>query len=261
MIRFKRRNTIWLAALSVLMMLVIVSSNVPADAQALLLGLFMLALAGSFIDIGALGSREEWLQSLQQRSPLNRTRMSPQAREATARASGRPGYRTPEVQLVDVGMIAAQSGSEGLVMRRTRSISKDDDGVRPFVTINVPATEADRNALVRFEIMDQNGQDQYIYEMKVFLRDGEMNILADHHLPLRKNEQIAGIGDWDLRIFIDGDLVGVHNFALTASYEERRQRLNKGRDEFYVTEPESESQEIPLSLEELLRNQGRSNRS
>ena len=37
MFRFKRRNTIWLAALSVLMALVIISNNISADAQALLL--------------------------------------------------------------------------------------------------------------------------------------------------------------------------------------------------------------------------------
>ena len=71
-----------------------------------------------------------------------------------------------------------------------------------------------------------------------------------------KNEQVAGVGDWDLRVYIDNDLVGIHTFALTASYEERRQRLYGERSEYYVTESEQEAeQEMPLSLEELLRNQ------
>ena len=219
MFRFKRRNTIWLAALSVLMALVIISNNISADAQALLMGLFVLALAGTFIDLSALSAGEGLVQSIQQRSPLSRVRMSSQAREAVARASSRGGYRALDTQLVDVGLIAAQSGSEGMVMRRTRTVSKDDDGVRPFIKLQIPAEEADRSALARFEIIDQSGHQQYIHEMKVFLRDGEMNILADHHLPLLTNEQVAGIGDWDLRVYIDNDLVGVHTFALTASHE------------------------------------------
>lgn len=260
MIRYKRQNTLWLAALSVVMALVMVSSNISADVQALMLGLFVVALAGSFID---LSSGERFMQAIQQRTALNRSRATPQAREAIARASNRAGYRPTDVQLADVGLIAAQSGSDGLVMRRTRSISKDDDGVRPFVTLNVDAAQSERNAYIRFEMVDQNGREQYIHEMQVYLRDGEMNILADHHLPLMKNEQIAGMGDWDLRIYIDGALAGVHNFALAPSYEERRGRLNR-RGQYYVTESErareherEESEELPMSLEELLRNQSR----
>ncbi len=270
MIQFKRRNTIWLAALSVLMALVMISGNVTADVQALIFGLFVLALAGTFVDLTALTAR---IQMIQQQSPLSRARMSPQAREAAARAQSRHVYRSTDVQLVDVGLIASQSGREGMAMRRTRTISKDDDGVRPFLTLQVPPQEAERNARIRYEITDQNGREQYIYEMSVFLRDGEMNILADNHLPLRKNDNIAGMGDWDLRVYVNSDLVAVHNFALTASSEERRRRLGA---EYYVTETEQQErderparplhiadddEEIPLSLEDLLRSSSTNNRS
>ena len=256
MIHFKRRNTLWLAALSALMALVLISGNVAGDVQALLLGVFVLAVVGTFVDLSSVTSG---VQNLQQHSPLVRSRMSPQAREAVARANSRPGYRAPDVQLADIGLIASQSGREGMAMRRTRTISKDDDGVRPFLTLQVSPQEADRNARIRYEIIDQNGREQYIYEMNVFLRDGEMNILADHHLPLRKNEQIAGVGDWDLRVFVDGDLVAVHNFALTASSEERRRRLSgnqyyiTGKEELSESYEEEGDEEIPLSLEDLLR--------
>lgn len=271
MIHFKRRNTIWLFALSVLMALVLISGNIAADVQALLLGVFVLALVGTFVDISALTDRTQLVQAIQQRSPLNRssTRMSPQAKEAVDRAASRGGYREADLQLVDIGMIASQSGQEGMSMRRTRSISKDDDGVRPFVTLLVTAENADRRAVIRYEVVDHHGKEQYIHEMRVFLRDGEMNILSDHHLPLRGNDKIAGMGDWDLRVFVDNTLIGIHNFTLTPSGEERRQRL-RGGNQYFVTgdsasderrdarrlyEADDEDEEIPLSLEELLKNQ------
>jgi hypothetical protein len=251
MIRYNRRNTIWLGILGALVGLVLVSSQVAPLIQAMLVMIFALAAAASFIDTRALNSRRTLIKSIQQRSPLNRTRLSPQAREAVARASTRGGYQSQHLALADIGMIASQSGADGMVMRRTRTISKDDDGVRPFITLYVDPTEADRNATVRFEIIDQNGRDQYVHEMKVFVRDGEVNILADHHLPLMKNPQIEGMGDWDLRVYVDGKLLGVHNFALAPSDEQRRSRLSR---QYYVTEPERD-QDVPMSLEDLLRNQ------
>ena len=257
MINYNRRNTVWLAALSAMMALVLIS-DVAASVQLLLVAVFMAALVGSFVDFGAL---ERNMQSLQQRSPLNRARMSADAREAQSRASSRPGYVPIDLTMIDIGLIASQTGRDGMAMRRTRSISKDDDGVRPFITLYVPADEADRNARLRYEITDHNGRELYVHEVDVYLRDGEMNILADHHLPLMKNEQVAGVGEWDLRVFLDGDLVGIHNFALTASYEQRRHRLNQneyfitGEELSYDQTPEEDFQDAPMSLEDLLRSQ------
>ena len=264
MIRFKRRNTLWLTALGTMLALVVISGAVTPGAQILLLGGFIAALVASAID---LGQPKQLLQTIQQRS--TRSRLSPQAQEATDRARARIDYQESDLQMIDVGMIATQSGREGMVMRRTRQISKDDDGVRPFVTLLVPDIEADRNASVRFEIIDQTGKEVYVHEIEVYLRSGEMNILTEDHLPLMNNEQIAGMGDWDLRVYVDGSLMGVHTFALTASYEERRHRLRGGRAEnqHFVTgsaqparatqPPPEEKEDIPLSLEELVRNQGR----
>jgi hypothetical protein len=186
--------------------------------------------------------------------------MSPQAREAYERAQARGEYRTIPLQMVDVGVIAAQSGSDGLVMRRTRSISKDDDGARPFVTLAIPPEEADRNARFRFELMDHNGKQQYVRDMTVFLRDGEMNVLADTHLPLMGNEHISGMGDWDLRVYIDDVLVGVHGFQLTPSIEERQQRVERGDDDRRRRLQDRGSGSQPMSLEDLLRNQDQERR-
>jgi hypothetical protein len=257
MIRFQPRNTIWLAAMSILMALVLLSSNIGTEIQAFFIGLFTLVVLATFIDFSALTANTNIMDALQQASPLNRSRMSPAAREAIARASSRPGYLDPDVQVVDVGVIASQNGADGLTMRRTRTISKDDDGMRPFVTINVPPEEAERHSNLRFEVIDQNGAEQYVKEMRVFLRDGEMNILADTHLPLAGNDHIAGLGDWDLRVHVDGVLVAVHNFNLTASEDTRVRRL---RGEYYVTssddhDDDDDDDDAPMSLEDLLRKQ------
>jgi len=110
-------------------------------------------------------------------------------------------------------------------MRRTRSMSKDDDGVRPFVTLNVEPGEAERHAMVRFELYNQYGEERFVHEMKAFLREGEMSIMTDHHLALAGNHDVQGAGDWDLRVYVDGNLVGLHNFMLAPSMNERQRRL------------------------------------
>ncbi|MDQ7034009.1 MAG: hypothetical protein Q9P01_04005 [Anaerolineae bacterium] len=165
--------------------------------------------------------------------------------------------------MLDVGLIAIQSSHEGMAMRRTRSISKDDDGARPFVTLHVDPMEAERNAVVRFEIYNQYGDEQFVHEMKVFLREGEMNIMTDHHLPLAGNRDITGAGDWDLRVYLDGNLVGLHNFMLAPSMTERQRRL-AGEVEFSPNDEYSHSnfdiidevqQEIPPRLQDLLEGQ------
>lgn len=262
MLSFNRRNTIWLGMLAALIAIVLISGTVAVEVQFLLLAIFAMAVMASFFNPAMTTN---FVQSLQQRSPLNRARISPQAKEAIERAQSRGGYyASSRMDMIDLGMIASQSGKDGMVMRRTRSISKDDDGVRPFITLQVPVEEADRNAMIRFEIYDQNGREQYIHEMKTYLRDGEMNILADHHLPLMKNGMVEGMGDWDLRIYIDNSLVGIHTFTLAPSYDERRSRLNRGQSggRYYITESDGEqdsevsatpARNAPMSLEDLLR--------
>jgi hypothetical protein len=260
--RFKRRNIAWLAALGVIIGGVIVlGSAVTPQVIAALLGMYAVALLASFVEL-----RPQEIVSSVQRTPLTLMRMSPQAREAVERARRRGGYMDSDLTLLDVGLITAQSGEEGLVMRRTRSISKDDDGVRPFITLHVQPGEADRNVVIRYEIIDQTGDQQYVHEMKTYLRDGEMNLLADHQLPLIDNSKIKGSGDWDLKIYIDGQLTGLHSFTLTPSTDERLNRLGDSAEEDDVAAQRREymrrrrleeqtQEDVPMSLEDLLRDQ------
>ncbi|HEX2905394.1 MAG TPA: hypothetical protein VHO69_00930, partial [Phototrophicaceae bacterium] len=215
------------------------------------------ALAASVIEIDPRRLRETVPAS-----PLTLMKMSPQAREAADRARRRSTFSPAGVSLLDVGLISLQASSEGMLMRRSRTISLDDNGVRPYLTLNVAPESADRNTLIRFEILDQNGQIQFVHEMKCYLRDGEMNILADHHLPLAGNERLtSSAGDWDLRVFMDGGLLGALTFTVTPSLEERRKLFARDPGEAVNRLREIDADaDSPMSLEELLRAKNRDQR-
>ncbi len=250
MIELKRRNTVWLMALALLTVLGIVASGGAPVVQLLLLSVFAMAAVASTVK---LGDNEETIIDALKRAPL-RQRMSPQAKEAVERARTQGGYMTDDLLMLDVGLIAGQTSYEGMAFRRTRNISKDDDGVRPFVTLNVDAVEANRQANVRFEIYDQNGDELFVHEMRTYLREGEMSLMADHHLPLTGNTDVRGTGDWDLRVFIDNNIVAMHNFMLTPSMTERQQRLarERGEDITQYNIIDEVEQEVPPRLQDLL---------
>ncbi|MEM9952140.1 MAG: hypothetical protein AAF846_11095 [Chloroflexota bacterium] len=226
MIRLKRRNTAWLAAMALLTTGGLIAAAGSFPLQFMLLSLFALSVVASSVEIGR--ERETLIDALK-RAPI-RNRVSAQAKEAHERAKSRGGYTNNDLMMLDVGLIAVQSSYEGMAMRRTRSISKDDDGVRPFVTLNIEPGEAERHAMVRFEIYNQYGEERFVHEMRAFLREGEMSIMTDHHLPLAGNREVQGAGDWDLRVYVDGNLVGMHNFMLAPSMTERQRRLAAEQD-------------------------------
>lgn len=250
--RIRRRNLAWLTILGVMMILMMIAQPVNIQLLAVLGSLFIFAAAASLIEFKspiALGS------NLNSNTALTRMRMSTEAREAADRARRRGSYITGDLTLIDIGLISSHSSPEGMVMQKSRTISGDDDGVRPFITLHVPPHEADRHGTIRFEIIDHNGNQQYIHEMRTYLRDGEMNILADHHLPLLSNESIGNGGEWDLHVHLDGTQAGVLSFNVTPSLQQRREKLVARQAE--TTKPADE----PLRLEELLKdpqqNQGR----
>ncbi|MCU0514834.1 MAG: hypothetical protein MUE40_19945 [Anaerolineae bacterium] len=257
MIRLRRKNTVWLTVLGLVIAFALLAGNITLPVQLALLGVFGVAVLASMVQLGR--ERESLIQALR-RAPV-RQRVSAQAREATERAKGHNGYLVSGLTMLDVGLIALQSSSEGMAMRRARTVSKDDDGARPFITLNVEPEEADRNALVRFEILNHYGEQVYVHEMKAYLRDGEMSLMADHHLPLAGNRGIGGTGDWDLRVFIDGNLAAIHNFTLAPGLSDRTRRLSS---QYEDSEPETVfdiidevQQDVSPSLQDLLQQQSR----
>lgn len=249
--RIRKRNLAWLSVLAALIGLVFLSGTATAEVMTALVGVFAVAFVASMIEL----QPSRWRESMAA-SPLTRMRMSAEAREATDRARRRLGGALhTDLTLLDVGLISSQTSPDGVVMRKSRSISADEDGVRPFISLHVPPNEADRNTLVRFEIIDQNGETRYVHEMKAYLRDGEMNILADHHLPLFTNADIARTGgDWDLRVSVDSMYIGMLSFSVTPSLQQRERELSQLTAEERLADKPPANQ-APLSIEELLRGQ------
>lgn len=249
--RFRRHNLPWAAALALLVVVAAASGAASPEVLALVAGLAGLGAAASLIELQPSRLRETIPPS-----PLIRMRMSADAREAVDRARRRGSQLYSSLTLTDIGVISAHTTAEGIVMRKSRSVSGDDDGVRPFITLHVRPEDADRNALVRFEIIDHSGQLQYVHEMKVFLRDGEMNILADHHLPLANNPQLTAVGgEWDLRVSIDGMLAGALSFNVAPSLRARERQLTQAARRVGLADNQLAAEEAPLRLEDLLRGQ------
>lgn len=243
----------WLAILGVMVGIALLSGAV-SGAGALALALIYVAAFGvSLIDVRA----NELIEK--SRSSLTAAKMSPDAREAVERARRRGSSASAGFSLLDIGLIATYSTDHGVDMRRTRSVSRDDDGVRPFITLHIEPYQADRSTTIRYEMIDQNGTIAYVHEMKTFLRDGNMNILADHQLPLYGNEDAVAAGDWDLRAYIGGSLIAAHSFSVAPSIDERLGRrsstgTSQERAARRTAAPDAAS-EGPVSLEELLRSQ------
>jgi hypothetical protein len=245
----RRRPYAWLLILGLMIGIAVISgAAIPLEATLALLALYAVAAGASLINF-----RPEQLLD-RSRSSLTMMRMSSEAREAVERARRRGSVLNSSLTLLDIGLITSQSSREGMVMRRTRSVSKDDDGVRPFITMHVQPESADQTAVLRFEMIDQNGDMQYVHEMRTYLRDGEMNILADHHLPLTGNDDISGAGDWDLRVYVNGTLMGAHTFNQTPSINERFERFER-EEEVERPRLRSTEEEAPMSLEDLLRSE------
>lgn len=246
--RFRRRHLAWLSILGALVGTVFLSGAAEPQVMAALVGLYLAAVAATVVEF----QPRKLLENVPQ-SPLTMMRMSAQAREASERARRRTSYSPSGLTLLDVGLISLQAGSEGMVMRRSRAVSLDENGVRPYITLHVDALDADRVSVVRFEIVDQNDTTQYVHEMKTRLRGGEMNILADHQLPLAGNERLNGAGDWDLRVSVDGALVGLLSFTTTPSISGRnRQFARAAQDAAYRLSDEA-ADDSPVSLQDLLR--------
>ncbi|MGQ9909970.1 MAG: hypothetical protein ACUVS2_14160 [Candidatus Flexifilum sp.] len=260
--RIRKRHLLWLSILGVVTGVALLS-GVPPLVGIALLALFGVAAAVTLVELHP----RELLQ--RSRASLTARRMTAEAREAAERARRRGG-EGGSVLLLDIGLIAMQMGHDGVTMRRTRSASRDEDGIRPFATLFVPPEAAEREVIVRWELVDRGGEPQYIHEMKQYLRPGDNNLIPDHHLPLAENPAPLKVGEWDLRVFIDGRLIGEHAFTIVPTFAERFPELAarqaardaarlraEPRDRDAARAPAGrmrlQADDTPMSLEDLLR--------
>jgi len=257
----RKRHLLWLSLLGAVTGIAIIS-GVSLEIALLLLGLFGAAAVATLIELRP----REWLE--RSRTSLVARRMSAEAREAVRRAR-RPGGIAGGLVLLDIGMISMYMTRDGVTMRRTRSATKDEDGIRPFATIHALNRGAEREVVVRWEMLDRDGEPQYIHEMKYYLRAGDNNIIPDHHLPLAGNSALSASGEYDLRVFIDGILIGEHPFTIVPTYAERFPALaerdpaqaraadeahgERGEQRAPAARPRLRADDSPMSLEDLLR--------
>jgi hypothetical protein len=182
----------------------------------------------------------------------NAIRMSPAARQATQRARGRANY-SDDTTLTDIGMIINERRRDGQWNRHLAQIvSLDDDAIQPFAAVHADADQSNRLALIQFDIFDQTGRQRFSRQCEQWVREGINLIVCDRQLPLQPiNDENGRSGVWDLRITIDGSVVGVHSFTVTPSTADRRRQFND--------EGETDIGDIvddgPVSLEDLLREQ------
>jgi hypothetical protein len=254
--RIKRRNLVWLGVLGTLTGLAVLAQGITAPASLLLLGAMGVAGVVSLFDV----EPQALIKTVQDKT-VRGGRASADAREASERARARGSFIATKAELLDIGVIALRDSYEGMVMQRTRSLSLDDEGVRPYITLQVPALEADRHATIRFEIDDAHGKKIYVHDQEMYMRDGRLDILTDTMLPISDSDLGIAHGEADLRVYIDGDLVGVLGLTLAPSTRDRwagrrSERANRASSRLQDSAPRDEEDE-PVSLEDLLKQQGR----
>lgn len=258
--QIKQRNLVWLGILGALTGIAIFAEALPTPAALLLLGVLGVSAVASLFEFAP----QRVLKNVQDKAVLT-NKQSTDAREATERARARGSYILSHVPLLDVGLIALRENYEGMVMQRTRNLSLDDIGVRPYITVQIPATEADRHAMFTFEIIDAHGKTVYKHDQNIYLRDGKLNVLADTQMPLNKSTLNIAHGELDLKVYMNGDLLAVLGGSITPSTRDRwagrRAENTQAAAQRLSDEPSIRvsREDEPVSLEELLRQQSSRN--
>lgn len=248
-----RGTVVWLLVVGAALGLTLVAGRVSTAVAAALLAMYLGVL---LVVAGQIEVATVLRQVLHRQAAL--APPSDVAREAAARARTLPNYDTL-YRLLDIGLIVDEQRPDGMALRRGRFISLDDDGIRPFAIVDVPPALGGGLALVRFELFDGSGRKQYAYETERWLQPGENVLVPDYRLPIRKRASELEAGGWAAHVSIDGGVLGIHHFNLSESLAEWRRRAGADgellRDRIWRGAEDDES--LPLSLEELLRQQSR----
>ncbi len=228
--RLRRQNLPWLIITGAMLGLALLPGTATAGLAAALLGCGALALASSLsLKPGLLTSGRLRAALPAMPRALAGAQVSAAARAATERARRHSGSGlTPGLTLLDIGLISAQLGPDGMTMHKGSSFSGDDDGLRPYLSLQVPEHEAERSAQLRFEISDQRGETRFSHEQEVWLREGKRDLLSDNQLPLGGDAELSRSGgEWELQISVDALLVGMLTFEVTPSLRQRAGELER----------------------------------
>ena len=239
MIRLHRRDRLWFAIVSILAAIAILAPELAPGARIGIIGLYAIISGLVLFDFNAASAVRRSIPKAE------KPRGTAQAREALNRAASSGGGDWVGLSLEDIGLIASIRDEDGLTFERTRTISNQFDGVRPYIQIQVGAAMAERRARLRYELTDPTGEAQFVHEENAYLRLGENTLHPDQHMPMGAIP--AGqMGQWDIKVYVDGRLIGLLGFTASPTDDERLGRLSDRRDR-------------PASFEDLLR-QGRGDR-
>ena len=247
----ERGTLVWLFIVGMALGLTLLTSEVSLGFSAALLAAY-LGLVFMIVRGANIGYLIEQLRTQTEQLPAS----TEVAREAAARARGYHNYDSL-VHLVDIGLIVDEQRPDGMALRRGRIISLDDDAIRPFVVIHIPEILGERLSHIRFELRDGNDKLRYAFEDERWLQSGENTLLPDYRFPVRKKAGDIEAGGWSARIIIDEGLIGVYHFNMQAGLSSRRERIGADGEIMRERVWRDEDEALPVSLEELLRQQSR----
>lgn len=232
--RLRRQNLPWLVVIAATLGLALLPGDAGPTLAAVLLAGGALALGSSLtLKPGALDAARlrESLSALPRRGGAGQQgpEVSESARAAGERARLLSGSGlTPDLTLLDIGLIGSRLGPQGMTMRKGLRFSGDDDGLRPYLCLLVPQHEAERSARLRFEIRDQRGAARLVHEQEIWLRAGVRDVLSENHLPLAGSPDLPrSSADWELRVSLDAAPLGVLPFTMTPSLRQRAAELEE----------------------------------
>ena len=111
-----------------------------------------------------------------------------------------------QVLTTDIGVMAFKEDQHPVVYR-TREVLDDVDYIQPYVQLRLPAPAV---GLIRFEIIDSDGQKLFVHEERHQFERGRNLITPAARLPIHDAHNMHG--DWALRVSADGMLLAVHEF-------------------------------------------------
>ncbi|MBN1966563.1 MAG: hypothetical protein JW910_18065 [Anaerolineae bacterium] len=132
----------------------------------------------------------------------------PRLHRTAVRAMQRAGHDPVEspVRLADVGLLV-YDGSDAPYVEREDRLPVEADYVRPFMVLRSPQAAQGK---IRFELIDGDGVRRFIDETPWRFQAGETFVYPQTWLPLRNLEAFGG--NWTLRVYAAGTLIGAHEF-------------------------------------------------
>jgi hypothetical protein len=158
---------------------------------------------------------------------------------------------TVKVLTTDIGVMAFKEDQDPVVYR-TRDVLDDIDYIQPYVQLRLPTKAV---GLIRFEIIDAEGEVQFIHEERHQLERGRNLISPAARLPIHDAQAMDG--EWELRVSADGVPLAVHYFAWQESTSKvvRRHLSEDGEISSELRAALADSRLQGLSLDELLADQ------